>query len=267
MDRHGIPTPPPFWTGSCLPKRSDKLRICHKEFVDAGSNLITTATYQATINGFLSKGLSEEEAAKSIGFAVSAARKAADGHPDVKVAASIGPYGAFLCNGSEYRGDYEVHVDTLLEFHKSRWQILAHYKPDLILCETIPCLQEVETLIDVAKDSSIPAWISLQCDSPTTLASGECLTHCIKLIAESERFKAVGANCFHLGILDEIVEIFIKNCDLPIFFYPNMEGSLDSGALAAAFKPYIHHPRFIMYAGCCGTTPEQISKLKEMLDN
>ena len=58
------------------------------------------------------------------------------------VAASIGPYGAMLADGSEYRGAYAIDDSALERFHRPRMEVLAHGGADVLAFETIPCLRE-----------------------------------------------------------------------------------------------------------------------------
>src|SRR4030088_2672084 len=66
--------------------------------------------------------------------------------------ASIGPYGAMLADGSEYRGHYALDDAALADFHRPRLQVLARARADLLACETIPSLREAQVLASLLRE-------------------------------------------------------------------------------------------------------------------
>ena len=84
------------------------------------------------------------------------------------MAASVGPYGASLADGSEYTGDYGLDVAQLREWHRPRLQALAAAAPDVIAVETVPSLAELEAVCRELDGLGIPAWVSV------TIADGGC---------------------------------------------------------------------------------------------
>ena len=80
------------------------------------------------------------------------------------VAASVGPYGAMLADGSEYRGHYALDDAALADFHRPRLQVLATAGADLLACETIPCLREALVLAKLLQEfPGVCAWMSFSC--------------------------------------------------------------------------------------------------------
>ena len=86
------------------------------------------------------------------------------------MAASVGPYGAALADGSEYRGDYGLTVAELRDWHRPRLEILADAGADLLALETIPCLAEAEALLEEISALGVPAWLSMTCADGRTRA-------------------------------------------------------------------------------------------------
>jgi len=80
----------------------EAIRAAHGEFIEAGAEVSTTASYQASAAGFLSAGIN---CAGLIERSVEAARAASKGSAGL-VAGSVGPFGACLADGSEYTGRY-----------------------------------------------------------------------------------------------------------------------------------------------------------------
>ncbi|MBA0681465.1 hypothetical protein Goari_023267, partial [Gossypium aridum] len=190
----------------------------HLDYLEAGANVIISASYQATIQGFEAKGLSIEEAETLIKRSVEIACEAReiylqrcakgywdflgspkiDRHP-VLVAASVGSYGAYLADGSEYSGNYgaSVTLETLKEFHRRRLQILANSGADLIAFETIPNKLEAQAYVELLKEENIdiPAWLSFSSTDGTNVASGDPITECAKIADSCSQVVAVGINC------------------------------------------------------------------------
>ncbi|KAL0463586.1 UNVERIFIED_CONTAM: Homocysteine S-methyltransferase 1 [Sesamum latifolium] len=152
LEIHGACINDPLWSALCLIKAPDLVKLVHLEYLEAGADVLVTSSYQATIPGFLSRGLSLEEAesllTKSVRLAVEARdkfwssgkRKSGHNYNRALVAASIGSYGAYLADGSEYSGNYgtSITLEKLKDFHRRRLQVLVEAGPDLLAFETMP---------------------------------------------------------------------------------------------------------------------------------
>src|SRR5579884_482415 len=174
LERRGCDLRDPLWSAKVLIEAPEMIKVVHAAYFAAGADCAITASYQATFQGFARRGLSEAEAADLMRLSVRLAVEARDefwadpanraGRPRPLVAASIGPYGAYLADGSEYRGDYGLSEEELCAFHRPRLAMLASSGADLLACETIPCLEEALALAELL--SELPeagAWISLSC--------------------------------------------------------------------------------------------------------
>ncbi|RCV27581.1 hypothetical protein SETIT_5G336100v2 [Setaria italica] len=202
LEAHGADLQDALWSAKCLANAPHLTRKVHPDYLEAGANIITSASYQATIEGFRSKGFSRDEGEallrRGVHVAQEARRSFVEGDtrgrsaPPVLVAASVGSYGAYLGDGSEYSGDYgkSVTKEALKSFHRRRLQVLADAGPDLIAFETIPNKLE-------AQESGIrvPAWFSFTFKDGVNAASGDPIAECAAVAESCERVAAVGVNC------------------------------------------------------------------------
>ena len=181
LQRRGHDLNHALWSARLLVAEPDAIRDVHRSYLAQGADCLISASYQASIPGLIREGLSEQKADQLLRKSVAIAREVRDEfvlQQDSEnsaairplVAASVGPYGAYLANGSEYVGDYGISQDELRAFHQTRWDILNDTGADLLACETIPSLQEAEVLralIDESPDCY--AWISFSCSKSTPL--------------------------------------------------------------------------------------------------
>ena len=140
-----------LWSARLLMDAPEEVRDAHLAFFRAGAVIATSASYQASFEGFARRGLGRREAAglmrRSVDLARSArAEMSGDGRTRW-VAASVGPYGAALADGSEYRGRYGLSVRELAAWHRPRLEVLAEAGPDVLALETVPDIDEAEALM------------------------------------------------------------------------------------------------------------------------
>jgi homocysteine S-methyltransferase len=254
-----------LWSARLLRDDPEAVVSAHGEFYAAGAQVATTASYQASFPGFAALGLDAGTAAELMRRSVELARRARDEHrPDGWVAASVGPYGAYLADGSEYRGDYDLSVDALRAFHRPRLEVLADSGADVLALETIPCLAEVEALCAELDGAGVEAWLSLSADGDRTRA-GEPLAEAWAMAADVPEIVAVGVNCCAPG---DVVTA-LGGADGPLVAYPNSgqgwdavrrtwtgESAFDAGAveswLAAGAR---------LVGGCCRVGPDDIGRV------
>ena len=171
LEKRGCDLNDPLWSAKILLEYPEIIGEVHRDYYQAGADCVITASYQATIAGFMKRGLTEAQGLGLIQQSVAIARRARDGfwasvtdkttRPAPLVAASIGPYGAFLADGSEYRGDYALDENALKTFHAARMSALIDAKPDVLACETIPCLKEALAVAKLLQEfPGIYGWIS-----------------------------------------------------------------------------------------------------------
>ncbi len=234
----------PLWSARALIDDPEAIRTAHRRFLDAGADCIATATYQATFEGFAARGLGAADTARLLGQAVEtavsardefvAARAAAATEPADRlrplVAASVGPYGAFLADGSEYRGDYGLSAAELYDFHAPRWEVLAESPADVLACETTPSLEETQAYCRLAAVSHRPTWVSFQCRDGAHLADGTPLETAVALCEAEPHVVAVGVNCVDPRLVAPLIRTARRATGKPVLVYPNSGEEWDAEA-------------------------------------
>jgi homocysteine S-methyltransferase len=259
-----------LWTGQLLKSRPDQVRAAHKLFVDAGAQVLISSSYQITYPGCLAQGWSTEDVDAALIASTELAR-----FPGVKVAASIGPYGAYLADGSEYRGNYGLSKDELKDFHRDRLRALIATQPDLLAVETIPELTEGRAIIELITeiDSSMPFWVSFSCKSGSELSSGEKFAEAVALVNSANSAVAVGINCTKPSFIEPLLKS--AHSVIPYVLYPNSGREWDSinkewtGPISSSFYPADiqtwQELGATIIGGCCGVSPRDIAELKALL--
>ncbi|MGE5373983.1 MAG: homocysteine S-methyltransferase [Bacteroidota bacterium] len=279
LERRGCDLKDDLWSAKILLEQPEMIRQVHYDYFKAGADCAITASYQATIEGFSKRGLNQQEALaliqKSVGLAVEARDQFwADvsnrvGRSRPFVAASVGPYGAFLADGSEYRGNYGLTETELMDFHRPRMQALIDAGADLLACETIPCLIEAQAMVKLLEEfQSIQAWISFSCRDEIHVNEGQRLEDCVRLIVASPFVSAVGVNCTSPKYIPSLIREAGRATDKPILVYPNSgetydptKNDWDGQPVYASFSEEArewYRAGARMIGGCCRTTPEDI---------
>lgn len=231
LERRGHDLSDELWSARLLLEDPDEVRRVHEAFFRAGAQVATTASYQASFNGFQRRGLSRSEAADLMRSSVAVARAAADAVGGERlVAASVGPYGAVLADGSEYSGDYGVSDGFLRDFHGSRLETLASAGPDLLAIETIPCEQEVAVLLSLLAelDGLPPAWVSVTCRSSSQTRRGEDVRRVFGLASGHPGVVAVGVNCTAPEHVESLVGAAVAASGKAAVAYPNSGETWDA---------------------------------------
>jgi len=251
----------PLWSASVIRSNPQAIVDAHGAYLEAGAEIITTASYQATDPELLQR---------SIELALQARDEFAQrtGRPAL-VAASIGPYGAVLSDGSEYRGDYAIGVDELYDFHRGRFELLDASAADLLACETIPSLPEAIALGKLLRGAQSPAWISFSCRDGQCINDGTEIEEVADLYRDHPQVLAVGINCtrpqFAAALIERLRAVLPAKA---IVVYPNSGEIFDasdkiwSGVVtaddwAAAAQTWVAAGASII-GGCCRTGPEHI---------
>ncbi len=264
LEERGADLSGALWTARLITDAPELLAAAHRAFYLAGARVATTASYQATDPELLTR---------SVAIARGVRDELAAEHPGLQVAASVGPYGAVLADGSEYRGRYGLSAARLRDFHGPRLDVLVAAAPDLLAVETIPDTDEAEVLVDLLADLGVPAWLSYTV-SGTTTAAGQPLEEAYALLADRPGLVAAGVNCSEQRDVLGAVEAAVTATGLPAVAYPNRGGSWDAVAKQWSYGDAIDLSLVDSWVaagarwvgGCCGTGPCDIAALSRRLE-
>jgi homocysteine S-methyltransferase len=216
-----------LWSARLLVTEPAAIEAAHLAYYRAGAQVATTASYQASIEGFASVGIERAEALRLVALSVELASRAraryreeTDDRGTLLVAGSVGPYGAMLADGSEYRGDYDPGAVALADFHRPRIEALIEAGADLLAFETIPTIREAEVLVALLDDIATPAWLSYSCRDGRSTSAGEPIEAAVAVGAH-RRIVAVGINCTAPRYLPDLLAAARTATDLPLIAYPN----------------------------------------------
>jgi S-methylmethionine-dependent homocysteine/selenocysteine methylase len=262
-----------LWTGRALLDQPGAIEEAHRAFVDAGADVLITASYQVSRQGFVEAGLSAADADKCLVRSIAVARRAAGSR--ALVAASVGPYGAILGDNAEYRGNYGVGIAELREFHRPRVEVMATAEPDWFAVETIPDVREVEALVDVLADHpDIPVWVSFTARSGSQVCAGQSIEEAVAVAAAIPSVQRVGVNCTNPDFVPELIDRMRSATDLPIIVYPNTAGAWDPetgthrmvspDVSARSAREWVDRGA-TWVGGCCGTTASRIAVIRAAL--
>jgi homocysteine S-methyltransferase len=265
LEARGLSLDHPLWSARALIEAPQVVAAVHRDYLDAGADVIETATYQATAPELLTAGVRLACRERDAFW-----EREPDGdRARPLVAASIGSYGASLANGAEYRGDYGLDAATLADWHRPRLRVLEGTGADVLAFETIPSLVEAQAIARLLSESDgLPAWVSFQARDTERVADGSPIEEAVAAVAPAPRVLAVGVNC----LAPELVTPLLARCAAAtskmLIAYPNRgdvwdpttRSWIDRGA-SVDFKRFV--PEWIaagarIVGGCCRTTPADI---------
>ncbi|MFC8240316.1 homocysteine S-methyltransferase [Streptomyces chartreusis] len=267
-----------LWSARLLAEVPEAITEAHFAYFEAGADVAITAGYQATFEGFAKRGIGRERAAELIALGVELAREAvrrarAEGIArPLWVAASVGPYGAMLADGSEYRGRYGLSVAELERFHRPRLEVLAGARPDVLALETVPDTDEAEALLRAVRGLGVPAWLSYSVAGDRTRA-GQPLEEAFALAADIDEVIAVGVNCCAPEDVEGAVETAVRVTGKPVVVYPNSGEAWNAGARAWDGRSTFTAQEVQgwrasgarLIGGCCRVGPEVIGSIARTL--
>jgi homocysteine S-methyltransferase len=268
----------PLWTAKLLTDDPESIVATHLDYIKAGAQIISTASYQASFPGLSLLGLTKEGAKslllKSVSLAQEAIARATNDELIQEcplIAASIGPYGAYLADGAEYRGDYGITYEALADFHRERIDVFEESAADLLAFETIPSFEEAEVLAQLLKGVKKPAWVSFSCQDEQHLNDGTPLQKAVKLFDAHPSVFALGVNCTHPQYISGLIQVIKQHSNKQVLVYPNsgevydatsktwkaLSAPLDFGEMAQTWIKEGAN----MIGGCCRIGPAHIQQL------
>ncbi len=286
LSRQGLDLSDELWSARVLIDAPEAIERVHEEYYLAGADIAITASYQASYGGFAKRGLNTEATnvllRRSVELAQSARdrvslrlRQESEQPRDLLVAASVGPYGAVLHDGSEYRGDYGLSEDALVDFHRDRLNVLISAGPDLIACETIPSRTEAAALVRLlGEHAGAEAWMTFTCCDGKHTSAGDSIAECARWLDGVPQIVALGINCTAPELVESLIREIASGTAKPIVVYPNSGEAWDADARcwtgnADRFTTYV--PTWLKagatwIGGCCRTTPDDIRRVRQDVD-
>jgi len=283
LERQGCDLNQKLWSAKLLESNPEAIILAHLAYLESGAQCMITSSYQATLPGFMAIGYDKTSASglivKSVQLAEEARNLFLSSNPHATkplIAASIGPYGAYLADGSEYRGDYVISDQELSHFHEPRIKLLANTTADILACETIPSFREAKVLSGLLEKINKPAWISFSCKDGKHISDGTPIEQCAAFFAHHPTVFAIGVNCTSPEFISELIRsIKTKSGDKKIVVYPNSgavyhaesktwSGLSDVSSCELMVKEWMDLGADII-GGCCGIGPHQIKAMGKII--
>jgi S-methylmethionine-dependent homocysteine/selenocysteine methylase len=275
LEARGSDVSSALWSARLLRDDPAAIVAAHASFAAAGAQVATTASYQATVEGFGGAGVNPAEARRLIASSVALAR---EGQGDGWVAGSVGPYGAMLADGSEYTGAYvdDMSVADLRAFHRPRMEILAEAGADVLACETVPAAAEAEALITEAGSLGVPVWLSLTTvvdgDGVVRTRRGERAEDVFAMTDGVDAVIAVGVNCTAPAVVGPSIKAAAV-AGKPVVVYPNSGEGWDPVSRRWTGSPGVETddvPAWVaagvrLVGGCCRVRPADIAAIARSL--
>lgn len=287
LEARGANLNDPLWSARMLLEQPAMIRQVHLDYFLAGADVATTASYQASFEGFQRRGLALQDARALMQLSVELAMEAREqfwatpgnqaGRIFPLIAASIGPYGAFLADGSEYKGRYGLTIPELIGWHRPRMEALLETGPDILACETIPCPEEAEALLRLLEEfPEARAWISFSCRDGRHISQGELFRDVVEIVDGAAQVLAVGVNCTAPRYISSLLEEARAVTEKPLVAYPNsgerwdaarhcwVEGEREDGFGTLPLAWHAHGA--CLLGGCCRTGPEDVRALRALFE-
>jgi homocysteine S-methyltransferase len=273
-----------LWSAKMLVDQPESIIKAHLMYLESGAQCIITSSYQASVAGFMALGFDQPAAESCILKSVELAEEArkrfmASVTKSEKpfIAASVGPYGAFLADGSEYVGNYGISNEQLRDFHLSRIGILDSSNADFFACETIPSFQEAVVLAEILKETRKSAWVSFSCKDDRHINDGTGIEDCVALFSDHPNVFAIGVNCTPPKYISGLIRTIKKlSGSKKVAVYPNSgevyhaesktwSGLSDPGVFASMAKEWLQLGSDII-GGCCRIGPDHIKNMAQSLN-
>ena len=258
-----------LWSARLLSEDPAEIVAVHVAYFNAGAQIATTSSYQASFEGFARRGIDRAGAERLMRRSIELAKTARDSAPaPAWVAASVGPYGAMLAHGEEYVGRYGLSVAELTAWHRPRLDVLTAAGPDVLALETIPDSDEAEALVGLAAEYGLPAWLSYTIDGERTRA-GQPLEEAFAVAADVPEIVAVGVNCCAPADVLGAVETARRVTGKPVIVYPNSGEVWDgenrvwvgtAGMDTALAADWVAAGARIV-GGCCRVRPDDVAAM------
>lgn len=281
LQQRGCDLNDPLWSAKILIEQPELISAVHYDYFVAGADCVITASYQASPLGFAKRGLSKEQSIALIKSSVELAKQAkikyqqmTHNHRPLVIAGSVGPYGAYLADGSEYTGDYNINDTEMVDFHYDRIKALIDAGVDILACETMPSFSEIKIVANIITQfSNTPCWFSFTLKDSHHLSDGTPLEQVINFLESNEQVIAIGINCIALEKVTDALATLNKLTNKPLIAYPNSGEHYNpenktwqlanhQDTLCNQLANWQKNGAKLI-GGCCRTTPLDIKKMAQ----
>lgn len=266
-----------LWTAELLISKPELIREVHINYIDSGAKIITTSSYQASFKSLKKRGYSEIQSKNIILKSVEIVEEIKKNYNNkIIIAASIGPYGSYLADGSEYVGNYDINEETFFDFYKKKVDLLDSSSADVLAFETIPSYKEAKVISKILKETKKQSWISFSCKNQKEISDGTKLEKCCEYLNNHSKIFGVGVNCTSPKYISKLISILKRKLkNKKIIIYPNSGEIYDGknknwiGNSNITFESYIDEWLNLgvdILGGCCRVGTKEIKKIKDKID-
>ncbi|MDW4185283.1 MAG: homocysteine S-methyltransferase [Staphylococcus saprophyticus] len=277
LEQAGCSLKTSLWSSEVLKNNPTQIKQAHQAFTDVGADILLTSTYQASYQTFSDIGVKATEIDQLYNTAVNQIMEATT---DTQViVGSLGPYGAYLSDGSEYTGAYDLSKEDYFQFHKTRIEALVKRGINDFVFETVPNFEEIKAIVEyiVPHYTNQTFWLSVTVNEDGDLSDDtEFEKLCAYIKQYAERIPVFGINCSSVAGINKAISKGLKNVPQTIALYPNggaqynavekeWESVGNQGLIVEQIPDWLDQGVKIV-GGCCQTTPENIKSIKEAIE-
>ncbi len=266
-----------LWTAELLISKPELISEVHINYIDSGAQIITTSSYQASFKSLKKRGYTEIQSKNIILKSVEILEEIKNNYDNkIIIAASIGPYGSYLADGSEYVGNYNISKEYIFNFYKKKIDLLDSSNADILAFETIPSYKEAKVIAKILKGTKKQSWISFSCKNEKEISDGTKLEKCCEYLNNHSKIFGVGVNCTSPKYISNLISILKRKLkNKKIIIYPNSGEIYDGknknwiGNNNRTFESYIDEWLNLgvdILGGCCRVGPKEIKKIKDKID-
>ncbi len=272
LQRRGIKTALPLWSADALMKNPEVVKQIHRDYIDAGADIITTNTFRTNRRTF-DHAKMENKARKYTLRACELAKEAAkeSGRKDILIAGSIAPVEDCYTPGLVPK-----KIDVLIEEHADLVQNLKEGGVDVLWIEAMNSVRETIAVLEAAKKHGMESAVSFLCTPEGNLFDGDPIEDVITTILPYSPL-AILSNCSSPKRIGVSLRRMVACTNIPCGVYANGDGEPhpDQGWIfhgqhfpkeyATCAKEWLDAGALII-GGCCGTTPDYIRGLRSIVD-
>ena len=263
LQERGFASNDSTWTSMANIKQPEEIIRVHKDYILAGSDIITTNTFRTNPIALRESEHTGEELVRS---GISLAKKAS-GESEISIAGSNAP--AEDC----YQVERNIKLNELEANHRDHISLLHKYGCDFILNETQSHLDEIEIICNYCSENEIDFVLSLFFTHEEKLLSGENLFDVVKYILQFNPL-AIGFNCIMPKLFLNVVHKipgdinwgFYLNCGNGDYNDKNITCGVDEYEYLEVVKQILpFKPCFV--GSCCCSNPNHTRQISNYISS